>query len=87
MTTKPDPGVLGPLLDAIESSGVTNLPSLRTVISSGMRFSDAVKARLHDLGTIRLLDSYHCSRYNTSTKRLTPAMFHAVFKQARTLLG
>lgn len=26
-----------------------------------------------------LVDSYHCSRYNTQTKRLTQAMFHAVF--------
>ena len=33
-----------------------------------------------------LLDSYHCSRYNTQTRRLTPAMFSAVFAQARTLL-
>lgn len=34
-----------------------------------------------------LLDSYHCSRYNTSTKRLTPAMFHDVFARARKLVG
>lgn len=27
----------------------------------------------------RLVDSYHCSRYNTQTRRLTPAMFHDVF--------
>ena len=27
----------------------------------------------------RLFDSYHCSRYNTNTRRLTPAMFRAVF--------
>lgn len=27
-----------------------------------------------------LYDSYHCSRYNTQTRRLTAAMFHAVFE-------
>jgi uracil-DNA glycosylase len=26
-----------------------------------------------------LYDSYHCSRYNTQTKRLTPEMFREVF--------
>ncbi|HEX6827679.1 MAG TPA: uracil-DNA glycosylase [Burkholderiales bacterium] len=26
-----------------------------------------------------LFDSYHCSRYNTQTRRLTPEMFEAVF--------
>jgi uracil-DNA glycosylase len=35
----------------------------------------------------RLLDSYHCSRYNTNTRRLTPAMFDAVFERAVDLLG
>ena len=28
---------------------------------------------------VRLFDSYHCSRYNTSTRRLTTAMFERVF--------
>ena len=41
----------------------------------------------HDLGVCYLLDSYHCSRYNTNTGRLTPAMFDAVFERARELLG
>lgn len=34
----------------------------------------------------RLLDSYHCSRYNTQTGRLTTAMFEAVVTQARDWL-
>jgi uracil-DNA glycosylase family 4 len=33
-----------------------------------------------------LLDSYHCSRYNTNTRRLTEEMFTAVFARARALL-
>ena len=43
-------------------------------------------AAVHDLGPIRLLDSYHCSRYNTNTRRLTTDMFEAIFAQARELL-
>jgi uracil-DNA glycosylase family 4 len=34
-----------------------------------------------------LIDSYHCSRYNTQTGRLTEAMFGAVFEQIRARLG
>ncbi|HEX5651330.1 MAG TPA: uracil-DNA glycosylase [Steroidobacteraceae bacterium] len=36
---------------------------------------------------LRLVDSYHCSRYNTNTRRLTTEMFHAVFARAVTLAG
>jgi uracil-DNA glycosylase family 4 len=32
-----------------------------------------------------LLDSYHCSRYNTQTRRLTPAMFETVVGRAVAL--
>jgi len=35
---------------------------------------------------IALFDSYHCSRYNTQTRRLTPAMFRAVVKAVRDRL-
>lgn len=35
----------------------------------------------HELpNSLKLYDSYHCSRYNTQTKRLTEAMFHQVFE-------
>ena len=42
---------------------------------------------LHDLGGFRMLDSYHCSRYNTNTGRLTPQMFSDVFSSAAELLS
>ncbi len=36
---------------------------------------------------VHLLDSYHCSRYNTQTKRLTPEMFDRIVREARNLLA
>lgn len=41
----------------------------------------------HDLvGRFTMLDSYHCSRYNTNTGRLTTPMFRAVFARAKAIL-
>jgi len=48
------------------------------------RFGHAVEHLVADRFT--MLDSYHCSRYNTNTGRLTPAMFQQVFVRARQLL-
>jgi uracil-DNA glycosylase family 4 len=42
---------------------------------------------LHDIAHVRLLDSYHCSRYNQNTGRLTETMFDDVFRTARELLS
>jgi len=39
------------------------------------------------LENAHLISSYHCSRYNTQTKRLTPDMFQAVFARATSLLN
>lgn len=38
-------------------------------------------------GGLHFYDSYHCSRYNTQTKRLTTPMFHTVFKSIKEYLG
>lgn len=37
-------------------------------------------------GGLTLCDSYHCSRYNTNTGRLTEAMFHDVINAIKQLL-
>jgi uracil-DNA glycosylase len=43
--------------------------------------------RLHDLPAgLKLADSYHCSRYNTNTGRLTTPMFEDVFRTVRTVI-
>ena len=39
-----------------------------------------------DAGAYRLFNSYHCSRLNTNTGRLTPQMFEAVFLSVRRYL-
>lgn len=44
-------------------------------------FAHAARHQLPD--GITLFDSYHCSRYNTQTRRLTADMFEAVFAQIR----
>jgi uracil-DNA glycosylase family 4 len=53
--------------------------TLRALARKASDFPFAHGAR-HLLDGDRLLvDSYHCSRYNTNTRRLTPAMFRACF--------
>jgi len=39
--------------------------------------------RSHEIGALKLFDSYHCSRYNTNTGVLTPQMFRDVFALIR----
>ncbi|WP_082453859.1 uracil-DNA glycosylase [Sphingomonas sp. Leaf62] len=82
-----------PFLDA----DLAAMPSLRVVVALGaIAHQSAVKVlggRLpkapfahlaeHAMpGGRTLIDSYHCSRYNQNTGRLTPEMFAAVFARA-----
>ena len=40
----------------------------------------------HQLGSLTLFCSYHCSRYNTNNGVLTPEMFRTVFRNVRAYL-
>jgi len=52
---------------------------------SAHRFSHGAQHSLP--GGMVLYDSYHCSRYNTQTRRLTPDMFRRVFDEIRSDLA
>ena len=59
------------------------LPDLEIILALG-RIATFAHGAEHDIGSgLRLFDSYHCSRYNTNTRRLTPEMFHSVFAEIR----
>jgi uracil-DNA glycosylase len=61
-----------------------------TLTANGLKKSAAKfgHGNEHELpGGRVMVDSYHCSRYNTNTRRLTPEMFRTVLKRAKTLAG
>ena len=81
---------------------LTELKSVRAVLALGLVAHEAVLIATgqkrnaakfahgaeHLLPEDRhLVDSYHCSRYNTQTRRLTTEMFQTVLKRAATLAG
>jgi len=76
-----EPGSVALALGGIAHRAIVKARGLR---QADYKFAHAAD---HDLGAFYLLDSYHCSRYNTNTGRLTPEMFEAVFERARELLG
>ncbi len=75
----------GAVLVALGSIAHDAILRARALKKSDYKFAHNVQ---HDLGGgLRLIDSYHCSRYNLQTKRLTTKMFEGVFANARTLLS
>jgi len=75
-----DPGSVVLALGAIAHAAVLRARRLR---AAAYRFGHAAEHRLSD--GRQLIDSYHCSRYNTQTRRLTPEMFRAVVGRASEL--
>ena len=51
--------------------------------ASAMTAGHGVQA---DVAGYTLINSYHCSRLNTNTGRLTPEMFEDIFRRARAVL-
>jgi uracil-DNA glycosylase len=84
------------------ASRLASLPSLRAILALGRIAHDQTLSALnlrkadfafghgnrHELKPgLTLFDSFHCSRYNTNTRRLTVPMFHSVFEAIRETLG
>lgn len=67
-------------LGAVAHGAVLRARGLR---QAGFRFAHGAEHVLP--GGPALVDSYHCSRYNTNTRRLTGAMFRAVVGRASEL--
>ncbi len=71
-------------LRAIVALGRIAHDSVLRVFNRALAGAPFAHRRRHDLvradgTTVALFDSYHCSRYNTSTRLLTEASFRAVF--------
>ena len=76
---------------------IGDMPRLRAVLALGRIAHESVLASLgvktstaqfghgavHALDKLELYDSFHCSRLNTNTGKLTPEMFAAVFAAIR----
>ncbi len=72
-----------PALHAVLALGAvahTSVLSALGVRRADHKFAHAAEHALP--GGLRLVDSYHCSRYNTNTGRLTPEMFRAAVSAA-----
>ncbi len=87
--------------NAFLAAQIEGLSKLRAIVALGRIAHDAALTALghrkalapfghgaeHAIGSLRLFDSYHCSRYNTNTGVLTPPMFEAVFAKVRDYLA
>jgi uracil-DNA glycosylase len=80
---------------------IATMPKLRAIVVLGRIAHDSTLKALglraaaapfghgavHTAGALKLYDSYHCSRYNTNTRVLTPDMFRNVFAKVKADLN
>lgn len=79
---------------------IAAMPNLKIILSLGLISHNAVlktcgekisahkfaHGATHSIKDFSLIDSYHCSRYNTNTGRLTTEMFEGVFETIKKSL-
>jgi uracil-DNA glycosylase len=98
---KPDPGEIATCRQYLVSE-ILGMPQLRAILALGAIAHQSVLAalglrrgsfpfehgRLHALPSgLVLADSYHCSRLNTNTGKLTTEMFEAIFARIANRLN
>jgi uracil-DNA glycosylase family 4 len=83
------------------AANIASMPNLRAIVPLGRIAHDTLLKTLklrgaaapfahgavHQAGSLKIYDSYHCSRYNTNTRVLTPDMFRAVFAKVKADLA
>lgn len=83
------------------SATIKAMPNLRAIVALGRIAHESLIVALgerpsrygfghgvrHEINALSIFDSYHCSRYNTNTGRLTPEMFETVFASVRADLA
>ena len=74
-------------LRAIVALGRVAHESMLKVLGLRAAAAPFAHGAIHPAGGLKLYDSYHCSRYNTNTRVLTPEMFRSVFARVRADLG
>jgi uracil-DNA glycosylase family 4 len=77
---------LGPGTAMLALGNIAHQAVLLALVLKKARFPFRHGARHALPNGLTLFDSYHCSRYNTQTRRLTPAMFEAVFTEISAYL-
>jgi uracil-DNA glycosylase family 4 len=93
---KPLPAEINTCRDYLKET-IAEMPKLRALVALGRIAHESAVVALgarksanpfshggrHRIGELTLFSSYHCSRYNTNTGVLTPAMFRDVFEAVR----